>query len=181
VSAWRAGRELAWGPTRWLATHPGGCWAIAGLLFGGAALSSAFPRPFTKEAYTTASYVGEHVLYGGIALFVMLPAVFGEREGGLPRRLLGTRPLRWLGRISYGLFLWHSPLLKEFGQLGAGKLIPQAPFLSLALVGMPVVIACAWLSWRFVEQPALRLAHRRPDPGHAAGRVAGAAGQGRGS
>ena len=40
----------------------------------------------------------------------MLPAVFGERAGGLPRRLLAAAPLAWLGVVSYGLFLWHLPV-----------------------------------------------------------------------
>jgi len=161
VSAWYEGRELEWGPTHWLATHSGWCWAIAAGVLMGMSLSKVFPRPFSKQPDTMASYLGEHILYALVALLMMLPAVFGEREGGLPRRLMGTRAFRWLGRISYGLFLWHAPLLSAFQQRGWSKLIPNMPFVSLTLLGVPVVIACAWVSWRLVEQPALRLAHAR--------------------
>jgi peptidoglycan/LPS O-acetylase OafA/YrhL len=161
VSAWHEGRELEWWPTRWLATHSGWCWALAAGVLVGMSLSNTFPRPFSEQPDTMASYLGEHILYALIALLVMLPAVFGEREGGLPRRLMGTRALRWLGRISYGLFLWNHPLLLAFQLRGWSKLIPNMPFLSLTLLGMPVVIACAWVSWWLVEQPALRLAHAR--------------------
>jgi peptidoglycan/LPS O-acetylase OafA/YrhL len=160
ASAWLEGRELEWRPTRWLARHPGWCWAIAGGVLIVMALSNAFPRPFSKQPDTMASYMGEHVLYALVALLVMLPAVFGEREGGLPRTLMGSRLLRWLGRISYGVFLWHHPLLRALQLRGGLRLIPGMPFLSLTLVGIPLVLACAWLSWRLVEEPALRLAHR---------------------
>lgn len=168
VSAWYEGRERAWGLTQWFATHPGWCWAIALGVLVGMSLSNLFPRPFSKEPDTMASHLGEHVLYALVALLMMLPAVFGEREGGWPRRLMGSRALRWLGSISYGLFLWHAPLLSAFQVRGWSTVIPSMPFLSLTLLGVPVVIACAWVSWRLVEQPALRLAHaRRSAPGPA--------------
>ena len=160
ASAWQQGRELAWRPTRWLATHSGWCWAAALGVLVTMAYSNAFPRPFSAEPVTIGSYMGEHVLYALVALLVMLPAVFGEREGGLPRAIMGLPALRWLGRISYGVFLWHAPLLIALHARGFSRLIPGVPFLSLTLFGVPVVIACAWISWRLVEEPALRLAHR---------------------
>lgn len=162
ASAYYEGRELEWRPARWVAAHPGWCWALAAGVLLAMSQSKVFPRPFSRDPDSMGAYLGVHVLDALVALLVMLPAVFGEREGGLPRRLMATYPLRWLGRISYGLFLWHAPLLMALHERGWSKLIPGMPFLSLTLFGMPVVIACAWLSWRLVEQPALQLAHRRP-------------------
>jgi peptidoglycan/LPS O-acetylase OafA/YrhL len=161
LSAGYEGREREWGPTRWIARNSGWCWTLALGVLVGMSLSKVFPRPFSTEPDTMATHLGEHVLYALVALLVMLPAVFDEREGGLPRRLMGSRALRWLGTISYGLFLWHAPLLSAFQVRGWSRLIPGFPFLSLTLFGVPLVIACAWVSWRLVEQPLLRLAHAR--------------------
>jgi hypothetical protein len=70
--------------------------------------------------------------------------------GGLPdgtsvtRRLLSVAPMRYLGRISYSLYLWHWPLL-VFGTalIGAGA----APLIAVAAIGV------AGLSQRVVEEP----------------------------
>jgi peptidoglycan/LPS O-acetylase OafA/YrhL len=98
----------------------------------------------------------------------MLPAVFGEGAGGLPRRILANRTLTWVGVISYGIFLWHPILLNRMPGWGLDRWIPGWPFLSLALVILPVSLACGWLSYRLVEQPAMRLARARTDPRQAA-------------
>ena len=57
--------------------------------------------------------------------------------------LLSARPLTWLGRISYSLYLWHVPVFAVFGYRHA-------------LVALPMAILAAWLSYRFVEQPFRR-------------------------
>jgi peptidoglycan/LPS O-acetylase OafA/YrhL len=64
-----------------------------------------------------------------------------------PAALLGSRPLRTVGALSYSLYLWHWPLLvvaeARFGQLG--------PAWSLVVVGFSALPA--WLTYRFVESP----------------------------
>jgi peptidoglycan/LPS O-acetylase OafA/YrhL len=72
-------------------------------------------------------------------------------------------PLCWIGFISYGLYMWHLPLLdffhsKVFPLLGLTHKLPIYGVLWLwaALVIVPVAFA----SYRFIEQPWLRLASR---------------------
>ena len=57
--------------------------------------------------------------------------------------MLELRPLRYLGRISYALYLWHLPLIVAFGWK----------------VGVPLALVVAALSYRFVELPFLRRRH----------------------
>jgi peptidoglycan/LPS O-acetylase OafA/YrhL len=73
----------------------------------------------------------------------------GERAGpSAVSRLLSVDWLRWLGRMSYAWYLWHWPLIGVAGvldwQIGvAGKLAWSAAALVLA-----------WLTHRFIEEPA---------------------------
>ena len=64
-------------------------------------------------------------------------------------RVLSVSPMVFLGRISYGLYLWHLPILAAFGVLGAG-LTPMA----IPAVGVAVFAATA--SYYLVERPFLR-------------------------
>ncbi len=73
-----------------------------------------------------------------------------------PPRALGWRPLAWTGGVSYGLYLWHVPLLLWLRGHG---LLPLDP-LGATLVGLPLSLLAAWLSFRFVEGPAMRWARR---------------------
>ncbi|MEX1344583.1 MAG: acyltransferase family protein, partial [Candidatus Limnocylindrales bacterium] len=91
---------------------------------------------------------------GWWALLPTLGAVLviagGDRRGG-PGLVLGLAPLRFLGRISYALYLWHWPLLV----LPAVALGPELPLgARLALVGSAVAIATA--STLLLEEPIRR-------------------------
>jgi peptidoglycan/LPS O-acetylase OafA/YrhL len=68
-------------------------------------------------------------------------------------------PLRWFGRLSYGLYLWHFPVYVVYEWLA-----PPFPVRSYTLrIMLPFAIkfalSCgvAALSFRYIEQPALRL------------------------
>ena len=109
-------------------------WAgLAAVAVAGVALTAEMPYPGLAALLPTAGAVA--LLYGGAA------------PSG-PVRLLAAAPLRFLGKISYSLYLWHWPLL-----------VLPLMFLERALTGVEVVasvaaaIGVSWLSWRFVEQP----------------------------
>lgn len=85
----------------------------------------------------------------GFALLV-LAAVHGR---GRALAWLGARPLASVGVASYGIYLWHVPLILALRRL---DLLPLA-FLPALALALPVALAAGWLSWRLVEEPALRL------------------------
>jgi peptidoglycan/LPS O-acetylase OafA/YrhL len=72
---------------------------------------------------------------------------------------LGTAPMRFVGRISYSLYLWHWPLL-VFAGIALGGLPAPLPA-GLAVAGS---FALAALTYRLVEDPLRRgrLIGRRP-------------------
>jgi peptidoglycan/LPS O-acetylase OafA/YrhL len=84
-------------------------------------------------------------------------------------RLLETRPLVSVGRISYGLYLWHLPIFVALG-VPFGKKARAPDPLQLALAWSVTFAVCV-LSFRFVEAPALELKSRL-----ASGRAAAAPG-----
>lgn len=160
VSACLEGRAHRHWSTRWVVTHPTACWALAAGVFVAMSVSPHFPRPFSRAEHTTAAYIAEQILYVLMATLVMLPAVFAEEARSLPQRLLGSRWLTWIGRISYGVFLWHVSVLLVMKPLyGRGFAPVTALLVSLALA-VPPVLLLGWVSWRWVEEPALGLARR---------------------
>lgn len=78
---------------------------------------------------------------------------------GAPRPL-GCRPLAALGTWSFGIYLWHYPLL--MGLQVRGLLPYEEVWATSAVVGALAVLLAA-ISHRLVEQPLLRAARRRLD------------------
>lgn len=69
-------------------------------------------------------------------------------------RILTARPLLWLGKLSYGLYLWHFVLLKlEFDGREPESLPVRAGLVLVSLL-------FAWGSWHLVEKQCLRFKHR---------------------
>lgn len=103
------------------------------ILFASVVLTAEMPYPGLAALLPTLGAAA--LLYGGSA------------PSG-PLRALTSVPLRFLGKISYSLYLWHWPLL-----------VLPVLWLERALSPIEVTaavtasIGVAWLSWRFVEQP----------------------------
>jgi len=80
-------------------------------------------------------------------------------------RVLSARPLRWLGRLSYGAYVFHVIAIRVYQGWamrlgGALPLLARYPRLTTAAIALPATLALAWLSFRFVESPFLRLKQR---------------------
>jgi len=78
------------------------------------------------------------------------------RPWGAVGRCLETRPARWLGRISYSLYLWQQLFLVwDTSRVPALKLWQNFP------LGVAAALACAWASFAFVERPLIAWGRRR--------------------
>jgi peptidoglycan/LPS O-acetylase OafA/YrhL len=71
---------------------------------------------------------------------------------GLAGRALAWRPLRWLGVRSYGIYLWHWPVIAISAVL-AGR---ASGTVGVRVIETAIPIALAAGSWRWIEQPILR-------------------------
>ncbi|WP_407529924.1 acyltransferase family protein [Methylobacterium oryzisoli] len=125
--------------------------AAAGLLL----LSLSLRNPAFRD---TARYSVQ-----GLALTLGFVALYGSEAGGFVRDALERPALVWLGRLSYGTYLWHFvPLDLGLNLVGVRQaaLLPLhlklvvAPLAGLASVGL------AYLSYRLIAQPAAGLRHR---------------------
>jgi peptidoglycan/LPS O-acetylase OafA/YrhL len=117
---------------------------------GWAALAALITAAFAIDSLTT-PYPGTAALIPTIA-GVLLIASGPEPTG--PGILLRLLPIRFLGKISYSLYLWHWPILILGGLLVTGPLETLSPVQALALAGLSIPVAAA--SWFFVEEPFRR-------------------------
>jgi len=67
--------------------------------------------------------------------------------GAWTGRLLGWGPLRWIGVRSYGIYLWHYPVIVLTSPANSTENLARAGLQTAATI----VLAAA--SWRFVEEP----------------------------
>ena len=104
---------------------------------------------------------------GDALLMAAVPLLFGGLVLGMalaPERVRGAlsvAPLRWVGTVSYGVFLAHYPLLLfarttlDFDHDGS-----RGAFLALTAFALPASLVVGWLSWVAVERPARAWARR---------------------
>ncbi|WP_306232660.1 acyltransferase family protein [Agrococcus beijingensis] len=139
--------------------------------FAAGALIAFVPRDFAflrngrLPARIAASWAGMLLIVGttlllptgapfpsATALLPVLGAVLclmaGDVRRGDPTLLAGVRPLTWIGDISYGVYLWHWPLL-----IAAPVVLAQPLVAWQKIVLIGIVIGLAALSKRLIEDP----------------------------
>jgi peptidoglycan/LPS O-acetylase OafA/YrhL len=160
-----------------IAERSGLCWlgALACLIGTAAVLHPGGLFKIIESLHTkqpVARTLGAIVLSAGVGTLLMLPAVFGTTGGGLPRRILGWRPMLGLGLISYGVYLYHLTVAEwigdpadpaHFSASGLGLVTHVGHLLTLVLLAatFAATVIIATLSYRYVELPFLRLKEPR--------------------
>jgi peptidoglycan/LPS O-acetylase OafA/YrhL len=100
--------------------------------------------------------IGYTLAAAAAAALIMGLVVLDER--GLARLFAG-RPAVALGRVSYGFYLWHLPVLRWTDDRLIGE-----PAVARIGLGFGLALTATLLSYRLVELPALRLKSRFAPP-----------------
>jgi peptidoglycan/LPS O-acetylase OafA/YrhL len=143
---------------RFLRDRPIVPWALAASLYLGLCL---LLDPISGGRVSIRQYGVEYLAFGAIAALVLAPAVFEHRSGGAPRRMLANPVLAWLGLVSYGVFLWHWPILYALHEGGIGDWWPAMTFPILVVMTLAITLVCASVSYYAVERPLLRFKSSR--------------------
>ncbi|MFE3369774.1 acyltransferase family protein [Streptomyces sp. NPDC059173] len=154
---------------------PLSCWGVA--LAGYAVLASPLAGGHMTPP-SPAQAVVESLAYLVVSGGLVLPVVLAPDSG--PARLLSRPVVTWLGRISYGIFLWHMFVMAvalrvaglEWGEAGL------TGFLVLLPLTAAVSVLLAWLSFRYVEEPLRQWNRRRTAPPATASRDAASGAEG---
>ena len=113
-------------------------WAGLGFLVCGAFVQS-----------TDTPWPGSAALVPTVATAAVIVGGFNAGATG-PVRLLGLRPLLFVGALSYSLYLWHWPMVvvatARWGELSVG----------FGLLVVTLSVAPAWLTYRLIENPLRR-------------------------
>ena len=103
----------------------------------------------TVELVTADGRANSTLFRGGLFLSSVLTVVViaaVAHPGAAANRLLGTRPLVWIGQRSYGLYLFHWPVYQAIRKVAGNKLT-----VGEFVVAMIVTVAVTEVSYRYIE------------------------------
>jgi peptidoglycan/LPS O-acetylase OafA/YrhL len=114
---------------------------------GLAGLVVIFLMVWRTGQYSPFLYRGGLVLLSAATAAVIAAAATPDVVTG---RVLGWAPLRWLGVRSYGIYLWHYPVIVLTTPVNSASDLLRAAWQTA------ITVVLAALSWHFVEEPVRR-------------------------
>ena len=110
---------------------------------------------FTLWAFMSITDTDSWMYHGGFLLFAVATAflivAIVQPAGSPVGRVLAFGPFRWIGMISYGLYLWHWPVQVALSESRTGL-----SDWGLALVRLAATFGIATASYYLVERPIRR-------------------------
>ncbi|WP_427852613.1 acyltransferase family protein [Stenotrophomonas acidaminiphila] len=141
----------------WAARRPSPTWWGAAALLAMALWCIAIPviwcrlRGMPFEATVTRTW---YLFFGMIWAALLLATLHGP---AWLQRAFAWPGLRWVGLVSFSLYLWHMPVMEALLRAGVIEHLSWAA----VLVVLAVALAVAWLSWRLFERPLQGIRLRR--------------------
>jgi peptidoglycan/LPS O-acetylase OafA/YrhL len=141
---------------RTLAASPGAAWLVAAGAYavactdaGGPVVASSLKIPLWENEARLA-------LYLVVAAYLVAPAAFQPANETFVSWLLGNGTMRFLGRISYGIFLWQFVVIYGYYDLTDRRPLTFDYFPTLFVCVLATIIL-ATVSYYLVEKPLMRL------------------------
>jgi peptidoglycan/LPS O-acetylase OafA/YrhL len=96
----------------------------------------------------------------GALLIVIVVAPLTRRQASSLANWLDTAPLRFLGRVSLSLCLWHFPIMLLLGRWGLMETGSVLATIRNILVVFALSALVSTVSYHYVERPAMNAARR---------------------
>lgn len=143
LGQWWSTRALEWprAARRWLG------WVGVVALLGLVALAAVMPG--AADWTYRGGLLGVAVLTALVIAALLVPA-------SPLARVLELGPLRWIGERSYGIYLWHWPVIVLLGAMLPTWTSDPALAWALGGIAAAITLAAAALSFRYVETPFRR-------------------------
>jgi peptidoglycan/LPS O-acetylase OafA/YrhL len=142
----------------WLSDHRSLSVAVGGL----SALAFCGPYPYSLF-FQPGLYTALLVAAALPSFLIVSYAAFGT---GWFKTALSAAPVRFMGRISYSLYILHFPIVTLFMTMIFDRLQPYprvAGEFLLFVLTLAVTLPAAYLSYRYIERPFIRLGHIAAD------------------
>lgn len=131
-------------------TAPPRALRIVGAVLGAAALAGLVALASMTPTTDARTFPGILVVASVLAGVIVAVSV---RPGSVFGRALDIAPLRWIGERSYGIYLWHWPLVVLVTAAGTGTTADAGVPIAAGATAAALTLGLAALSYRFVEQP----------------------------
>lgn len=80
-------------------------------------------------------------------IWIAILILFSCAQYSMVNRILSCKILRWIGQLSFGLYLWHYPIIFYLNE--------NYSMMVVLGLGLPLSFLCAMLSYYYMEKPLL--------------------------
>jgi peptidoglycan/LPS O-acetylase OafA/YrhL len=160
LSVWLERRDGLPAVLRPLDRFPALSWGVAAVAFWAVATQIGTIGRFF-EPYSDVQYMERHLLYGLVALGLIVPAVVGDQTRGVVRKILANRVLLYLGVISYGIYLYGGAATVQLDRWGLPRELASwqsrlPAYVVVVATALVMTVLIASISWFVLERPLLR-------------------------